>query len=242
MIKLFRKIRYKLMSENKTGKYFKYAIGEIFLVMIGILLALQVNNWNEARKQVKLESRLLLDVIANLEANKEMLELGLEMNLITFNNNETILNYLDRDLSYDSVVENAFHTIKNWHSPFFTYTAYESLKSKGLDIISNDYIKEKIAYMYEDNFAFLVNDYDKTEWAIEQSIKLPLINKHIRSHKNADGSYNTLPLNFNSLKKEDEFINLLSHVNLVRTYGIVSYRRIILEIDSLNTVIKNHLN
>ena len=47
MIKFFRKIRYKLMSENKTGKYFKYAIGEIVLVMIGILLALQVNNWNQ---------------------------------------------------------------------------------------------------------------------------------------------------------------------------------------------------
>jgi hypothetical protein len=47
MIKFFRKIRYDLIENNKTGKYFKYAIGEIVLVMIGILLALQVNNWNE---------------------------------------------------------------------------------------------------------------------------------------------------------------------------------------------------
>ena len=50
MIKFFRKIRYDLMEKNKTGKYLKYAIGEILLVMIGILLALQVNNWNEDRK------------------------------------------------------------------------------------------------------------------------------------------------------------------------------------------------
>lgn len=50
MIKFFRKIRYSLMSENKTGKYFKYAIGEIVLVVIGILIALQINNWNESRK------------------------------------------------------------------------------------------------------------------------------------------------------------------------------------------------
>jgi len=47
MIKFFRKIRQNLLLENKTGKYFKYAIGEIVLVMIGILLALQVNNWNQ---------------------------------------------------------------------------------------------------------------------------------------------------------------------------------------------------
>ena len=50
MIKFFRNIRKSLLSEGKTGKYFKYAIGEIILVMIGILLALQVNNWNENRK------------------------------------------------------------------------------------------------------------------------------------------------------------------------------------------------
>jgi len=50
MIKFFRKIRQNLLVENKTGKYFKYAIGEIVLVVIGILIALQLNNWNESRK------------------------------------------------------------------------------------------------------------------------------------------------------------------------------------------------
>ena len=50
MIKFFRKIRQNLLSEGKTGKYFKYAIGEIILVVIGILIALSINNWNESRK------------------------------------------------------------------------------------------------------------------------------------------------------------------------------------------------
>ncbi|MFY0594729.1 DUF6090 family protein [Roseivirga sp.] len=50
MIKFFRKIRRNLLSEGKTGKYLKYAIGEIILVVIGILIALQINNWNENRK------------------------------------------------------------------------------------------------------------------------------------------------------------------------------------------------
>ena len=50
MIKFFRKIRYDLMKQNKMSKYFKYAIGEIILVVIGILIALQINNWNEDRK------------------------------------------------------------------------------------------------------------------------------------------------------------------------------------------------
>ena len=58
MIKFFRKIRYDLMNQNKTTKYFKYAIGEIVLVVIGILIALQVNNWNVNRLNLKIEKML----------------------------------------------------------------------------------------------------------------------------------------------------------------------------------------
>lgn len=47
MIKFFRNIRQNLLAEGKIGKYLKYASGEIILVVIGILIALQINNWNE---------------------------------------------------------------------------------------------------------------------------------------------------------------------------------------------------
>ena len=71
MIKLFRHIRQNLIMENKTGKYLKYAIGEIVLVVIGILIALQINNWNEQKKQDRLEKeyycRLLEDTQQDLE-------------------------------------------------------------------------------------------------------------------------------------------------------------------------------
>ncbi|TYA59664.1 DUF6090 family protein [Formosa maritima] len=76
MIKFFRKIRQNLLMENKTSKYFKYAIGEILLVVIGILIALQINNWNEKRIQqeqlVSVYERTLSDIdndIQELTAN-----------------------------------------------------------------------------------------------------------------------------------------------------------------------------
>lgn len=66
MIKFFRKIRHRLLTENKFSKYLLYAIGEIVLVVIGILLALQINNWNESRKAFNLELQLYGNLVADL--------------------------------------------------------------------------------------------------------------------------------------------------------------------------------
>ena len=66
MIKFFRKIRQNLLSENKFSKFLLYAIGEIFLVVIGIFIALQINNGNESRKNRKLISVYKKNLIENL--------------------------------------------------------------------------------------------------------------------------------------------------------------------------------
>ena len=69
MIKFFRKIRQNLLMENKTGKYFKYAIGEIVLVVIGILIALQINNWNEKRNNNIIVNSVLKQIHSELANN-----------------------------------------------------------------------------------------------------------------------------------------------------------------------------
>ena len=69
MIKLFGKIRYDLMEKNKTGRYLKYAIGEIILVVIGILFALQINNWDLERIEKKNEGIILLDLKVEFQEN-----------------------------------------------------------------------------------------------------------------------------------------------------------------------------
>ncbi|WP_411767609.1 DUF6090 family protein [Winogradskyella sp. A3E31] len=71
MIKFFRKIRQKLLTENKFSKYLFYAIGEIVLVVIGILIALQINNWNENRKQqIKLQ-QIYHEILADLKRERD---------------------------------------------------------------------------------------------------------------------------------------------------------------------------
>ena len=75
MIKFFRRIRYDLMGKNKTGKYLQYAIGEILLVIIGILLALSISDWNDKR-QLKNNNKVFLKKMLNdLDANVKRLNL-----------------------------------------------------------------------------------------------------------------------------------------------------------------------
>ena len=81
MIKFFRHIRQNLISEDKTSKYFKYAIGEIVLVVIGILIALQINNWNENRKNSQYEQNYLQRILKDL--NKDQVELEMHLNTDT---------------------------------------------------------------------------------------------------------------------------------------------------------------
>ena len=74
MIRFFRTIRQQLMNENKTAKYLKYAVGEVLLVMIGILLALQVNNWNEGRKVEQQRLKLIENLKSDFQRNLESVE------------------------------------------------------------------------------------------------------------------------------------------------------------------------
>jgi len=75
MIKFFRKLRYELMDQNKTGKYLTYAIGEIILVVIGILIALQINNWNSSNKSKREVEISITHIKKEIENNiKELKE------------------------------------------------------------------------------------------------------------------------------------------------------------------------
>jgi len=153
MIKFFRKIRYDLMEKNKTGKYLKYAIGEIILVMIGILLALQVNNWNELRKTKEKEKVILKEIISDLIVNENNAQnslihaynIGRDSILKTFTH---VINHLENKLPYDSILSRHFDVIHQSPGLSIKTSGYESLKSSGMDMIQNDSLRSNIGEYY----------------------------------------------------------------------------------------------
>jgi hypothetical protein len=89
MIKFFRKIRQNLLMENKTGKYFKYAIGEIVLVVIGILIALQINNANENRKISETKKEYYRQILLDLDKEIDNINtriILLDTSIVSLNN------------------------------------------------------------------------------------------------------------------------------------------------------------
>ncbi|MFX0557499.1 DUF6090 family protein [Maribacter sp. CXY002] len=131
MIKLFRHIRQKLLSENKFSKYLLYAVGEIILVVIGILIALQLNDWNDHKKQLLLENeyycRLLEDAVLDEEQTQNLLRLA-EDRLTASNQGVRLL--LKDDAQQIEIGNQIVLATKAIYSGFESNdSAYEDLKS-----------------------------------------------------------------------------------------------------------------
>jgi len=143
MIKFFRKIRQNLLSEGKTGSYIKYAIGEIILVVIGILIALQINNYNEVQKQRAKEIQFLKNLKADLflEANELERYIGIRESMV--NSAQIILEYFNGK-PVDNIQLFNYHNfnVEIWQAfQRINNTFLELVNSGNLTIISNDSIK-----------------------------------------------------------------------------------------------------
>ncbi|WP_104736410.1 DUF6090 family protein [Hanstruepera ponticola] len=128
MIKFFRHIRQSLLMENKTSKYIKYAIGEIVLVVIGILLALQINNWNSKRLMKSSNKVFLEKIINDLEMNKN------RMKILAFESAELPKNYIPLEKA-----------LSNCDSLF--KLTYRGLQESDLEFILNNNLGAGGAYL-----------------------------------------------------------------------------------------------
>lgn len=166
MLKFFRKIRQKLINEEKVSKYLLYASGEIVLVVIGILIALSINNWNENRKNTQSENKALVD-LKNEFANN-MTELS--RICTTRNYNDSLLRvYLaqvtSQQLDTDAKIE--LNTPGVFGAQWGTKTTVLSgiVNSGGLNNIKNDSLKVLLT-----NWPVLINRWEKRESFLQPAI------------------------------------------------------------------------
>ena len=149
------------MEKNNTGKYLKYAIGEIVLVVIGILIALQLNTWNEHRKLLLLETEYLIDLKKELEGNKDVAEANLAYQKYLISNTELIL----KSCQKDTILENAEFLAVAIEHVGWTYSightsdVWSELNSTGnLRIISDKSLRTSLTEFYSMMKGYTIED------------------------------------------------------------------------------------
>ena len=133
MLTFFRRIRKGLLDGGKTRRYLLYAIGEIALVVIGILIALQINNWNEQRKYRALEDTTLTEIRISLQHATDELSKMIESNSLKFESCMILLQHYDQGYPFhDSLL---IHILR-FDSQFFPLAAgmhqFENVVEKGM--------------------------------------------------------------------------------------------------------------
>ncbi len=212
MIKFFRKIRQKTLTENKFSKYLIYAIGEIILVVIGILIALNINNWNNNKINSKVENNILKEI-----------ENGLNEDLIDLNHNISGHKKGLKSCEYWSKVINNKPVDRNSISYYYWYltrsfvsiqntSSYESLKSRGLELITNDSLRLQIISLYEVDYNIIKTSEEKYDELQFQKNYFKDINHLVSPHLvfNQEDDIETIQvqLNLNEDKKK-EFLSYL---------------------------------
>ena len=154
MIKFFRRIRQKLLAEGRTGRYFQYAFGEILLVVLGILIALQINNWNEDRKSLKQEKTYYCKLAEDFQADI----VNIDSSIVTINNRlestERFLTNLLKVQSDKSVLLEDFMSTFRYYKFIPTKAAIADITSSGkLEKLTDQNLKTRVLshYTQQDN-------------------------------------------------------------------------------------------
>lgn len=188
MIKFFRKIRQNLVSEGKTGKYLKYAVGEIILVVIGILIALSINNWNELRKKRILKNEYTTSLIADLTNDTTQIIAkvkGIIKNLQSFTSAKDSINngYIKSVEDFELLYRNSVLDISNTINTYNTNTFNILVSSGNIDLFDSQ-LREEIMEMNRlQKFEYEVSNFNR-------EILFNTIENTIRKYPTVDKSFN----------------------------------------------------
>jgi hypothetical protein len=245
MIKIFRSIRKDLLKTNKTGKYFKYALGEIILVVIGILIALQINNWHEVNKTNELETKILKELYVNLSA--DLKEPQSDLNFMDDINNAclSIEDYIKKFPSPNDTICKVFSSLRV--TPHFdpNKSGYQLLQSKGVEIISNNSLRNSISLLYERSYPYYKR-YEEERLRFHAMHSEPILLNYFRMNFSPTekyyGDFKISQEDYNKLKNDPSFLKLLSAIafenSAVQNRGQRAKQSIILVLKSIEKELK----
>jgi hypothetical protein len=218
-------------------RYLKYALGEIVLIFLGITLAMSFSNWNEQRHLRRQELEALADIVTNLRANDERFRHTIGDDTRDVAACERFVAALGRREPWSSTLGQDLMQCRWWTSPFLNSAAYESLKAKGTDLVVEPELRSSIVNLYEQVYAFLVNDRDKVFWAFHSAVIEPVINRYV--HPVSEREY--APDDYAALLDSHEFRNMLLQKINIQKGSIEDQREALAETEKVIRLIDARL-
>ena len=213
MLFALRKLRKSLIGSSSLRRYTLYALGEIALVVVGILIALQINNWSEEKKSDQRELSLLSELRSNLETNVINLQRDVSRQVFGANCLGKVISHLEARLPYSDSM--SYFLTEGMPAPdvILTSSAFETLKSAGLESIRSDSLRRDIINLFEVVYPELMQETKRLEDQIWPAVVVPLQQKHFKVMP--DAKY--IPTDYSQLLTDQEFINMLSFRLALRT-------------------------
>ncbi len=220
MMKFFRRIRQKLLSESKFSKYLLYAIGEIILVVFGILIALQINNWNEKEKLKVEEVKFLNNFKQSLIADIEFNNFRFDKYALTKESITLLVDHMEQDLPYQDSLKYHFGRITQTWTPKINTEVFEALKSNDLNLISNDNLRDELISCYswssnvlDEQVKIYVKRIEDANSTIFNTRFNALWNGDYQRYRETENwddlKLEMIPNNYDELKKDEEFMYFL---------------------------------
>jgi len=219
MLTFLRRIRRSQIISGATTKYILYALGEIALVVIGILIALQINNSNQERQNRLREIKLLKELKSNLQVNEKRLIEDISLENVYFNSAKIIVQHLDDNLPYHDSLAIHFQLSQLSADIVLVTSAYEALKSIGFDIISNDTLRSSIINLFDTDYTSMVRNTRGLEDQFWPSVTIPLWIKHLRNISMDEDNKGQRPIDYNALLSDTEFTSMLEKRGSFRRQG-----------------------
>lgn len=205
MIKILRKIRQNLLSEGKTIKYFKYAIGEIVLVVIGILIALQINNWNEKRKVDGEILKTLTEIRSNLISDSLSIRETYDTKLEDARIQYTVIDELETgNIPYDSI-DYHLGRVMLARRIVLVDNGYQLMKKLGLELLNNQELRNRLTSYYTTTIKKINDDTADDEFEF-RTVFLPYIRSYFLDY---NWSKQGIPSDYEHLKSDRYFLTSL---------------------------------
>jgi len=224
MLTFFRRIRKGLLGEGATSKYLLYAVGEIALVVTGILIALQINNWNENRKAAKFELQLITEIHTAILNDIKHVERCVENNSFSAKSCQIILDHFSNRFEYSDSLDFHFGQSLSWWKVILDYNAYETAKNYGLHMFRSDSIRLMLADVYEFRQSW-INTMETRQHDYHFNIVTPLMTDLFETST----VFEVLkPIEFDRLRKNKRYLNVLKS-SLINRKTEVQFQADILE-------------